>query len=226
MSSSSSSQCRTPGKPIRDYFDRRGGKRYCQHCDSEFAVSSSGDSLKFHMHGRHKQFAGEMGIDLPSFCKVKTSPSQQPLSVSTSSSHVPIEIDDDGVLPPSPLIPQSASSSSSSRSSSSNSSADTDIVSHSSTVSVRQVVLMPPPEPRQPTKRMRQQSIRQWESTDAARSAESNDAQVDCFIHEGLPFRLADSASLHKWLQLHHSGDGTILGRRQLVIACMHGLTE
>ena len=83
MSTLPSSPVHTAGLLIWAHFDRRGGRKHCQQYDKSFALQSSVDSLKFHMHGAHKQFAVSMRIGLPSFQKTKTSPSQHSLSLSS-----------------------------------------------------------------------------------------------------------------------------------------------
>jgi hypothetical protein len=211
-SSSSSSPCTTPGRSIGAYYDRRHGKKHCQHCDRSFEMGTGVDALKYHMHSDHKQFAAKMGIDLPSILKKKALPPSQPSlfipSSGSNSSHDLIVLDDNPP-PPSPLILSSSSASSSSSSHSSS--------SQSSTAVLQPPSPMPPPPPRRPAKRLMQRSIKQWETTDLQRTAAAHDGQLDFWLEEGLPFLLADSPGLHEWMHLHHLGDGSILNRRQLV---------
>ena len=77
---------------------------------------------------------------------------------------------------------------------------------------------MPPPEPRRVKRKSSQLSIKQWEVTDVEQSAASQDAQVDFFLHEGLPFQLADSPALRHWLETYRRGDGVVLNRRHLSV--------
>ena len=227
-----SSPCTIPGLTIRSYFTHQSKGRLCQQCSRSFALSTGNDSLKYHMHACHKAFAQEMRNDLPSFQRVKPSPSQSTLSPPTGASsaaplHIPIDDDDDSPTDVNPLpltfIPlHSLSSSASTLSSSSSASSVTSILPSTN----KRVSAMPPPEPR-PVKRAKssQQSIKQWEVSDTERSAAARSAQVDFFLHEGLPFQLADSPALHLWLELHRRGDGAMLNRRQLA-ASLHDRVE
>lgn len=147
-----------------------------------------------------------MGISLPSFLANKLSAGQSILSDDCT-----IVVDGD-IPSPSPLVHSSSMISSFSHSSTSSSSAN-------STVTVRSVNnkrVMAAPEPPLPVKRMKQQPITQYKKSDKDQSAAARDAQIDCFLFEGLPFLLADSPYLRRWLDLHRLGDGEVMGRRQL----------
>ena len=209
--------CRTPGANITAYFTTMGKERTCQRCSHTFAKSSSGDTLKNHMHRAHKQFATEMRISLSSFLQLKTSSSQSSLSRHREDA---IEVEDNSPSTP-PMRPSTASVSSSSSSSSSSSPSSSASVASDSTVTIfpstNKRISMAPPSPQQP-KRMRQQSIRQFDATEVQRSTEAREAQIDFFLLTGLSFRIADSDALHRWLELFRLGDGSILGRRALAV--------
>ena len=218
MSSSSSPDpqppqtvCRTAGLGINKYFHeyRTIKKRGCQHCSSTFSLTSSGDTLKYHMHTKHSKFAIEMGITLPSFMQAKPSSSQPSVASSVSRPAVNnlIVIDDDSLSVPSlPLTHSSSSSTSSSASA----------VTVQMLPSSNKRIAMVSPDSDLPSKRSRQQSIKKYEVTDSVRLAAVQDAQVDFFLHERLPFRMADSPHLHHWLQLHRQSGGEVLGRKPL----------
>ena len=213
------------------------GNRACNYCPNSYSMGTGNTTLLEHMWKQHEREARRMGLteawtrrnkrkmeadsrgarrpassilstsssssapssssSLSSSSSFSLSSAPQPGPVSLSSAMVDDDLSDDSPSLRSIPVCHSAVSSGSGSSSSSTSSV------HLARIRDRH---------------KKQQSILKWKQGGVnAATEEALNAQVEFFMYEGIPFRVADSPMLHKWLDLLHKGDGTVASRREMI---------
>jgi hypothetical protein len=181
----------------------------CNLCPNAYSAGTGNTTLIEHLWAAHERDAMRLGVPeswsrrnkrkLAAAAAAKRSrvPS---FSFSHSSSLSPMEIDDDDdddPLFPNVCLRATTSSSGSGSSSSSTSSANL--------ARIRE-------------RNKKQQSITKYRTAGTAEATHAAmDAQAEFFMYEGIPFRIADSPKLQRWVELLRKGDGTIATRRQMV---------
>jgi hypothetical protein len=204
----------------------------CNYCPSDYNMGTGNTTLLEHMWKQHETEAVRLGLteawtrrtkrkadaDLRAARRPSSSTSSSASSSSSSSffssssaphpgplslsSRMQVDVDDDDLSVDSPsLRPFPASSSFLSSGSGSSS---------SSTSSVNLARIR--------EKHKKQQSLIRWRQGGVSTATEEAlNAQVEFFMYEGIPFRVADSPKLHHWIQLLLKGDGTVATRTQMV---------
>jgi hypothetical protein len=215
---------------VTDCYGRKRDRRACKYCPTDYGMGTSTSTLLEHMWRLHAAEALQLNLPEAYSQKAKRKaeadiraarrPSSFSLSTSSSSSSsfsssssapqpAPSSLsssmlvdDDDDLSDANPLLrPLPASSILSSGSGSSSSS-----TSSSQMARIR-------------AKYKQQQSVMDlWRRGSVSTATEEAlNAQAEFFMYEGVPFRVADSPMLHKWLELLLKGDGTVASRREMM---------
>jgi len=232
-------------------FDRVDGKRKCKLCPAKYKGTTSVDSLKVHWHSKHPDEAKAMKVPLPSkdrrisFASSSCSSSSSFFSPRPNSATGlrPAQVDTepiviDGALPSPPIFhasssaPSIFSSPSVASSSSSRSSLPNKRVSESAADAAPTFSLHSPEAPslQHIAKRLKQQDIRQHDSTRQQKSDVALSAQVAFFLYEGIALRIADSEYLQKWMDAYviaaNAGVEEVANRRALAAGAHAAATE
>ena len=185
----------------------------CTLCPNAYSAGTGNTTLIEHLWAAHERDAMRLGVPeswsrrnkrkLAAAAAAKRSrvPS---FSFSRSSCLSPMEIDDDD----DPLFPNvclRATTSSSGSGSSSSSSSSSSSTSSANLARIRE-------------RNKKQQPMTKYRTAGTAEATHAAmDAQAEFFMYEGIPFRIADSPKLLRWVELLRKGDGTIATRRQMV---------
>ena len=191
------------------------GHRSCAYCDEcDYSSSTSNANLRYHMHGKHEDIALQLGIR-------RTSHLALPSASSSSSATVDLTTDVTDAPSSLPVAPSFFSLSASSAPSSSSSSLSSS--SSSAPMISEHTLFAIPSSSSSSSSRHKQNKINQYgvyasASSSRVKDAAAKDLQVDLWLYEGIPYRLADSKYLRNWLSAWREGSGEVLGRKQIAL--------